>query len=112
MKKFSVALISLVLCFIMAFGAFAAVNSSPVEASSVEMLTTGEQESTKDPFEEEVSNFISENQQEVDQVTDFVTDLKSTISKVLDELDKFLRNFGVVVNQILTKVFKDGLLPF
>lgn len=112
MKKFSVALISLVLCFIMAFGAFAAVNLPPVEASAVEALTTSEPESTKDPLEEEVSNFISENQQEVDQVTDFVTDLKSTISKVLDELDKFLRNFGVVVNQILTKVFKDGLLPF
>lgn len=110
MKKLTIALISLVLCLTMAFGAFA-VNT-PVEAQPVSEMTTAEPESTQDPFEAFVSTGIVDNQEQADQVTDLVSNLKSTISKVLDALDTFLRSFGVVVNQILSAIFKSGDLPF
>lgn len=111
MKKFAIALISLVLCLTMAFGAFAA-SGRAVEAQPVSEMTTAEPESTQDPLEEFVSTGIVNNQEQVDQVTDLVSNLKSTISKVLDALDTFLRSFGVVVNQILSTIFKSGDLPF
>lgn len=111
MKKFTVALISLVLCLTMAFGAFAA-DVKPVEASSVTQLTTAEPETTKDAFEDILSSVIDDNKEQAEQVTNFVSGLKTTIAKVLDALDDFLRNFGVVVNQILASIFKNGDLPF
>lgn len=111
MKKFTIAFISLILCLTMAFGSFAAINE-PVEAQPVSEMTTAEQGSSQNAFEEFVSTGIANNQEQVDQVTDLVSNLKSTIAKVLDALDDFLRNFGVVVNQILSRIFSSGDLPF
>ncbi len=110
MKKFSIALISLLLCFIMAFGAFAV--DAPVEATPVTSQETSTSAPFEDVFESAASSVIADHEQEVGQITGVISNLSATITKMLDALDKFLRSFGVVVNQILDKVFNGGNLPF
>lgn len=110
MKKFSIALISLVLCFTMAFAAFAIDAPVEAEPATTQAITTTL--SSGEIFETKVSEFVSDNQQEVGQITNVISNLSGTIAKILDALDKFLRSFGVVVNQILDKVFNGGNLPF
>lgn len=110
MKKFSIALISLVLCFTMAFGAFAV--DVPVEADPATTQETSASVPFEDVFESVASSALNDHKQEVGEITNVISNLSGTIAKILDALDKFLRSFGVVVNQILDKVFSGGNLPF
>lgn len=110
MKKFAVALMAFVLCFTVVFSVGATGDAVVAEPETTREVPTTL--STQETVEELVSGAIEDNQEEVDQATDSIESFSATIAKVLDALDKFLRSFGVFVNQFLGQVLGNGSLPF
>ncbi len=110
MKKFSVALMALVLCLTMVFSVGATGDSVVAEPVTTQEIPTTL--STDEVVGNLVSDAIEDNKEDVTQATDFISEFSATIAKVLDALDKFLRSFGVFVNQFLDKVLGNGSLPF
>lgn len=110
MKKFSVALMAFVLCFTMVFSVAATDDAVIAEPEVTREVPTTL--STQEVVEDLVSGAIEDNKEEVDQATDSMESFRSTITKVLDALDKFLRSFGVFINQFLDQVLGNGSLPF
>ncbi|MBQ7295505.1 MAG: hypothetical protein IJW86_04850 [Clostridia bacterium] len=110
MKKISIALMAIILCFTMVMGVGAASDGVVAEPITTQAIPTTQ--STEEVLGDFISTAIGENQEEVDDATDSIESLSGTISKILDALDNFLRGLRVFVDQFLSKVLGNGSLPF
>lgn len=110
MKKFSIALMAMILCLTMVFGVSASSDAVVAEPITTQAIPTTQ--STEEVLGEFISKAIGENQEDVDAATDSVESLSGTISNILDSLDNFLRALRVFVDQFLSRVLGNGSLPF
>ncbi len=110
MKKFSIALMALILCFSMVVGVSAAEGSNVAEPITTQEIPSSQ--STEEVLGDFVEKAIGDNQAEVDDATDAVEGFTATITKLLNALDDFLRSIRGFVDQFLSRVLGNGSLPF
>ncbi len=110
MKKISIALMALILCFSMVMGVGATSDGVVAEAATTQAIPT--EKPLEDTLGDLLGAVIGDNKEEVEDTTDSISSISDAIAKILDALDKFLRAFGVFVTQFLDKVLGNGSLPF
>lgn len=112
MKKLTSAFVAIILCLTMVCGVPAmAASQQAVEAVPVTTEPIPTTQSTADVISQVIGGAIEGNE-DVENATNDISDFHSTLQKILDAFDKFLRAFGAFVNTFLDKVLGNGSLPF